>query len=72
LFVDRLQQAGASDIKIIDDHLNLELTDDESLIDEAQDTMTILTKYIDTIEFRGDKKRVEHFLRELYQEAVNL
>ena len=72
LFIDRLQQAGASDIKVIDDHLNLELTDDESLIDEAQDTMTILTKYIDTIEFRGDRKRVEHFLRELYQEAVNL
>lgn len=72
LFVDRLQQAGASDIKVIDDHLNLELTEDESLVDEAQDTMTILTKYIDTIEFRGDRKRVEYFLRELYQEAINL
>lgn len=72
LFIDRLQQAGASDIKVIDDHLNLELTEDESLVDEAQDTMTILTKYIDTIEFRGDRKRVEYFLRELYQEAVNL
>lgn len=72
LFVDRLQQSGASDIKVVDDHLNLDMVSDDTLVDEAQDTMTILTKYIDTIEFRGDRKRVEHFLRELYQEAINL
>ena len=72
LFIDKLQQSGASDIKVIDDHLNLDNIDGEEIVDEAQDTLTILNKYIDTIEFRGDRKRVEHFLRELYQEAVNL
>jgi predicted RNA methylase len=72
LFIDKLQQSGASDIKVVDDHLNLDLTDDDSIVDEAQDTLTIMNKYIETIEFRGDKKRVEHFIRELYQEAVNL
>ena len=72
LFIDKLQQSGASDIKVIDDHLNLDHIDGEEIVDEAQDTLTILNKYIDTIEFRGDRKRVEHFLRELYQEAVNL
>lgn len=72
LFIDKLQQSGASDIKVIDDHLNLDIIGGEEIVDEAQDTLTILNKYIDTIEFRGDRKRVEHFLRELYQEAVNL
>lgn len=71
LFIDKLQQSGAADIKVVDDHLNLDLADD-SIVDEAQDTLTIMNKYIETIEFRGDKKRVEHFIRELYQEAVNL
>jgi hypothetical protein len=36
------------------------------------DILKLLNKYVDTIEFRGDKKRVEHFLRELYTEAINL
>lgn len=72
LFIDKLQQSGATDIKVVDDHLNLDLADDDSMVDEAQDTLTIMNKYIETIEFRGDRKRVEHFLRELYQEAVNL
>jgi len=72
LFIDRLQQSGATDIKIIDDHLNLDLSEDDSLVDEAQDTITIMNKYIETIEFRGDRKRVEYFLRNLYQEAINL
>jgi len=71
LFIDKLQQSGSADIKVVDDHLNLDLADD-SIVDEAQDTLTIMNKYIETIEFRGDKKRVEHFIRELYQEAVNL
>jgi hypothetical protein len=71
LFIDKLQQSGAADIKVVDDHINLDLADD-SIVDEAQDTLTIMNKYIETIEFRGDKKRVEHFIRELYQEAVNL
>lgn len=72
LFIDKLQQSGAIDIKVVDDHLNLDLADDDTSVDEAQDTLTIMNKYIETIEFRGDRKRVEHFLRELYQEAINL
>lgn len=72
MFIDRLQQSGAVDIKVIDDHLNLDGIDDEGLIDEAQDTITILKNYVETIEFRGDKTRVEKFLHELYQEAINL
>jgi hypothetical protein len=72
LFIDKLQKSGAVDIKIIDDHLNLDLVEEDGLVDEAQDTLTILNKYVDTIEFRGDKKRVEHFLRELYTEAINI
>jgi len=72
MFIDSLQQSGAVDIKVVDDHLNLDGVDDEGLIDEAQDTLTILKNYIDTIDFRGDKKRVETFLHELYNEAINL
>jgi DNA repair exonuclease SbcCD nuclease subunit len=72
LFMDKLLQSGASDIKVIDDLVFLEGTDDDSLIDEAQDTMAILSKYLDSIEVKGNKKNVEKFINELYQEAINL
>tara|TARA_R110000796_G_scaffold202201_1_gene318531 strand:- start:444 stop:884 length:441 start_codon:yes stop_codon:yes gene_type:complete len=72
LFLDRLQQSQAADIKVVEDHQNLDLIDDSELVDEAQDTMTILTQYVHNLEFKGDKVKVENFLRDLYSEAMNL
>jgi DNA repair exonuclease SbcCD nuclease subunit len=72
LFLDKLHQSGAADIKVVEDHMNMDVLDEDELVDEAQDTMTILRNYIDNLEFKGDKKKVEDFVQELYQEAVNL
>lgn len=72
LFLDRLASSGASDIKVVEDHMNFDTIDEEELVDEAQDTMTILTQYIQNIEFKGDKSKVESVLRELYNEAISL
>jgi DNA repair exonuclease SbcCD nuclease subunit len=72
LFLDRLQQSQAADIKVVEDHQNLDVIDEEELLDEAQDTMTILKQYVHNLEFKGDKAKVEGFLRELYNEAINL
>lgn len=72
LFMDRLLQSGASDIKTIDDLANFELNEDDDGIDEAQDTLTILHNFLDSVEVKGDKKNVETFLNNLYNEAINL
>jgi hypothetical protein len=72
LFLDRLQQSQAADIKVVEDHQNLDMIDDDELVDEAQDTMTILTQYVQNLEFKGDKVKVESFLRELYSEALSV
>lgn len=72
LFLDRLQQSGAFDIKVVEDHQNLDVINDEELLDEAQDTMTILKQYVDNLEVKGDKTKIEKFLRDLYNEAINL
>lgn len=72
LFLDRLQQASPADIKVVEDHQNLDMIDDDELLDEAQDTMTILKQYVDNLEIKGDKVKVEKFLQELYNEAINL
>jgi hypothetical protein len=52
--------------------MNLDVIDESELVDEAQDTLTILKSYIQNLEFGGDKNKVERVLDELYKEAINL
>jgi DNA repair exonuclease SbcCD nuclease subunit len=72
LFLDRLQASGATDIKVVEDHMNLEGVDENDLLDEAQDTLTVLKQYVDGMEVKHDKSKIERCLRDLYQEAMSL
>ncbi len=72
LFLDRLQAAAPCDIKVVEDHMNLDIIDESELVDEAQDTLTILKQYVQNLEFNGDKDKVERVLDDLYKEAINL
>jgi len=72
LFVDKIQEASAFDIKIVEDTSELSQLDEQQLIDEAQDTQTILNQYIDNVETRLNKKSIKRTVSELYNEAINL
>lgn len=72
LFIDKLQSAGCADIKIVEDHLNFDVIDEGELVDEAQDTLSLLRTYVDTLDVKANKDRINTFLKELYQEAVSL
>lgn len=72
LFLDKIQQALAADIKVVEDHMNLDLVDEDDLIDEAQDTRTILNQYVDGVETQVPKERIKKMILELYNEAMNL
>ncbi len=72
LMVDKIEQSGSHDIQIVDDHLNLDSIEDEDLIDEAQDTITIIQKYISNLDIQVSKKMVESFFQELYNEALSI
>ena len=72
LFIDKLQSAGCADIKVVEDHLNFDIIDEGELVDEAQDTLSLLKSYVEGLEVKTNKERVNLFLRELYQEAVSL
>lgn len=72
LFIDKIQASGAADVKVVEDHMNLDVIDESELIDEAQDTITIMNKYVEALEL-GDKKiPVQRFLENLYQEALSV
>lgn len=72
LFLDRIQQSGAADIKVVEDHMNLDVIDEDELVDEAQDTLTIIKKYIENVETNVGKDRITQLVQELYSEAMSL
>lgn len=71
-YIDRLEKAGALDIQVVEDNLNLQLEDDNDIIDEAEDTMTILSKFVDQWDSTVDKKKLDTCLRDLYSEALEV
>jgi hypothetical protein len=50
----------------------LNLEDDGDIINEAEDTLTILRKVVDGLEVSIDKKRLDIFLQNLYTEALSV
>ena len=53
--------------------MNMDIIDEDELVDEAQDTMTILRNYIEQLEIKADKKkRLKHLFQTVYKEAVNI
>ena len=72
LFLNKLADSGAADVKSIEDSLNLESSGVEEILDETKDTKDILNSYIDSIETKVDKKVIKDVVNELYTEALNV
>lgn len=69
-FMNNLYNVNPADITIAEDFTELE--DGEDMVDEAEDTLTILNKYVDGItEESIDNDRLKTLLKELYVEALN-
>jgi len=72
LLIDKLEKSDTVNIQVVDDNLNLNLESDDSIIDEAEDTLTILHKYVDNLELNTDKAALDGLLRSLYEEALSV
>jgi DNA repair exonuclease SbcCD nuclease subunit len=68
--LENLYRIGASDISIVEDFTETDITDDDEIINQAEDTMTILNKYIDglTLPVKSDKLKV--LMKTLYVESM--
>jgi DNA repair exonuclease SbcCD nuclease subunit len=72
LFLNRLNESGAADIKSIEDNLNLSNTGMTELLEEAKDTKDILHAYIDSVETNINKTSIKLIVDELYIEAMSI
>ena len=72
-FTDRLLQADCHEVKIIEDFSDLDAnTVSDDIIENTEDTMTLLGKYIDELSVNLNKDRLKNMMRSLYTEAQDL
>lgn len=69
--LDNLYKCGACDISIVEDFTEASIDVDQEIIDQAEDTMTILSKYIDNLQLKVEPEKLKNVMRELYVEALN-
>ena len=71
-FMEKLYQVNPVDITIAEDFTDLTEGLEDDMIDQAEDTLTIINKYVDNIqEEHIDNGRLKNVLKELYVEALN-
>jgi DNA repair exonuclease SbcCD nuclease subunit len=72
MFVDKLEKAGVYNVQVVDDHFHMDAETDDDIISEAEDTMTILSKYVNQLDDSVDKPQLDNLLRSLYVEALSV
>jgi DNA repair exonuclease SbcCD nuclease subunit len=68
--IDKIYKMSVSDLSIVEDFSDTIILDDD-IIDQAEDTITILNKYIDNLELDVSSDKLKTIMRELYIEALN-
>tara|TARA_A100001201_G_scaffold2342_2_gene5842 strand:- start:20401 stop:21441 length:1041 start_codon:yes stop_codon:yes gene_type:complete len=69
-FIDKLYSSGVHDLKIVE---NFQLVEDEDFeVEESEDTLSILDRYINDSDTELDKIRIQNVMRSTYQEACEL
>ncbi len=70
MFMNKLFEIGTIDISVAEDFTELEdISDDD--VDQAEDTVTILNKYVDNLTTDLDKDKLKVLLKDIYVQALN-
>jgi hypothetical protein len=70
IFVDKLYSSGVQDLKIVE---NFSIPENEEFeVDEEENTISILNRYIEDSEVSFDKTIVKGILQEIYQKACEV
>lgn len=72
MFVDKLEKAGVYNVQVVDDHFHMDVASDSDITSEAEDTVTILAKYVRQLEGVTRKQQLETFMLSLYNEALSV
>ena len=69
-FIDKLYQVGVQDLKIVE---NFDIHENADFdVDEDENTLSILSRYIDESEFEYDKNIIKDIFQNLYRQACEV
>ena len=68
--LDKLYEVDVSDLVVVENFADFDISDDD-IIDEAQDTLTILSKHVDSLNVKN-KGELNILMRTLYNEALTV
>ena len=72
-FMNKIYNVNPIDITIVEDFTDLTESTEDDIINEAEDTITIINKFVDNVkEEHIDNDKLKTLLKELYVEALNL
>ena len=72
-FVDNLLRADTHEVKIIEDFSDLDASPvSDDIVENSEDTMTLLNKYVDELQVNLNKPRLKNTMKSLYTEAQDL
>lgn len=69
-FMMKLYESQCLDISIVEDFTEVE-TQEEEVVNEAEDTVTILEKYVGNLNTDLNKDKIKSILKSIYVEALN-
>jgi DNA repair exonuclease SbcCD nuclease subunit len=73
MFCDRLDKSGPLGMQIVEDHLNLNLEDDETMAIEAESTLDVFRKHIGLVQVPTQiKGKLELLITDLYNQAITV
>lgn len=72
LLFDSIYKAGPLDIQVVEDVSVLMEGEDGDFVDEAEDTATILSKYVDNLTLPVESAKMKSFMLDVYQEALQV
>lgn len=72
LFSEKLMESGAADVKIIESSIDLELSDEDAIIDNVQDTPSLINQFIDNVDLDVDKKELKMLFMKLHAKAIQI
>jgi SepF-like predicted cell division protein (DUF552 family) len=68
--MDKLYKANVADISVAE-NFDLDDLEGEEIIDEAEDTITILSKYVQSLEIEN-KNELDSLMKSLYNESLTM
>lgn len=72
-FVESIEKQNPIELQIVEDHLNLDVEENDSLVNEAESTIDIFKKYIDITDIsKNDKNELQQVILDLYNEALTV